>query len=308
LLRIRIAHVTAIGLNPIIADGNVSFDPVPMRHRDPENYEAGAEIAIPPATCEQFAKEFRGQAKVNSTYGVDSGQYVYIDPSVRTALKVVKAKQRASLEERMAFLMSPSRAITEAYRQEGAEESEIPIGDSIFFETSQYSDRVTGIGEWIPPQLSYLESDPNNWLPERFSVVLSGKLVTGKPDDVVGWIEAVKRALASKNADVSLGDVTIPTDTPGLLATLQRLQPPEVKPASRIPESETTTEVPTRRRIQVLKTIHNFDDHAFKKKFRERKLEHLDAAYESRTKGASTNRRSMADGLLSRGLARSITC
>ena len=72
LLRIRIAHVTAIGLNPIIANGNVSFDPVPMRRRDPENYEAGAEIAIPPAANDQFAKEFRTQTKVNSTYVIES--------------------------------------------------------------------------------------------------------------------------------------------------------------------------------------------------------------------------------------------
>ena len=146
---------------------------------------------------------------------------------MRTALRVVKAKQAAPLEERMAFLMSPSRAITEGYRREGAEDNEIPIGDTIFFETSQYSDRITGIGEWVPPQLSYLETQQNNWLPERFSVVLSGKLVTGKPDDVVSWIETVKGALASKKTEVALGDVTIPTKTPGLLATLQRLQPPE---------------------------------------------------------------------------------
>ena len=105
----------------------------------------------------------------------------------------------------------------------------------------EYSDRITGIGEWIPPQLSYLETEPNNWLPERFSVVLSGKFVTGKPDDVVGWIETVKGALASKKAEVTLGDVTIPTNTPGLLATLQRLQPPEAKPGPGAPEGETPT-------------------------------------------------------------------
>ena len=108
-----------------------------MRRKDPENHEAGAEIAIPPAASDQFATEFRAQTKVNSTYVIESGQYLYIDPSVRTALRVVKAKQSASLEERMAFLMSPSRAITEAYRDEGVENDEVPIGDTIFFETSR---------------------------------------------------------------------------------------------------------------------------------------------------------------------------
>ncbi len=173
----------------------------------------------------------------------------------------------------MAFLMAPSRAITEAYRHEGVEEKEVPIGDTFFFETAEYSDRITGIGEWIPPQLSYLETEPNNWLPERFSVVLSGKLVTGKPDDVVSWIETVKAALASKKTEVTLGDVTIPTNTPGLLSTLQRLQPPEAKPASGVTESGTPTEAPARRRIQILQTMNNFDQHEFKKQFRERGVE-----------------------------------
>lgn len=271
LLRMRIAHVTAIGLNLSIADGNVSFDPFPMRRRDPEDHQAGAEMAITPAASDRFATEFRAQSKVNSTYVIESGHYLYVDPSVRTALRVVKAKQSAPLEERMAFLMSPSRAITEAYSGDDAEEKEVLIGDTIFFETSEYSDRIIGIGEWIPPQLSYLEGEQNNWLPERFSVVLSGKLVTGKPDDVLGWIEKVKGALASKKADVTLGDVTIPTSTPGLLATLQRLQPHEAKPDSSLTEDEPPTEIPARR-IQVLQTKSNFDQHEFKKQFRERKL------------------------------------
>ena len=127
------------------------------------------------------------------------------------------------------------------------------------------------VGEWIPPQLSYLEAGQNNWLPERFSVVLSGKLVTGKPDDVVGWIEQVKGALASGKADVTLGGATIPTNTPGILVTLQRLQPPEAKPKTQRAEGETPTE-PSKRRIHILKTKSNFDQHEFKKQLRERKL------------------------------------
>ena len=273
LLRIRIAHVTAIGVRPSIAEGNVTFDPIPMRRVDPGDYEAGAELAITPAATDKFAREFRGQRDVNSTYALESGQYLYIDPSIRLALRVVKQKQSVSLEERMAFLMSPARAITNAYRELGVEEKDFPIGDTIFFETSEYSQRITGIGEWIPPQLGYLEKEQNNWLPERFSVVLSGKLVTGKPDDVPGWIEQVKTALASKKEEVRLGDVSIPTSAPGLLATLQRLQPPEAKPkaagAGR-EEDKTAEDLP--RRIKILQTQSNFDDRAFKRQFRPRQL------------------------------------
>ena len=184
----------------------------------------------------------------------------------------MKKKQNASLEERMAFLMSPARAISDAYRESGVEEKEVPIGDTIFFETSEYSERITGIGEWVPPQLSYLEGGQNNWLPERFSVVLAGKLVTGKPDDVPGWIEQVKAAFASKKEEVRLGDVSIPTNAPGLLATLQRIQPPETKPkAGSNGKDDKTAEDPPRR-IKIFQTKSNFDHHEFKRQFRRRQL------------------------------------
>ena len=269
LLRIRVAHVTAIGLNPTAVGGNVSFDPIPMRRKDPEDHAVGAEFALTPAASEEFAKQFRIQ-NLNSTYAIGSGQYIYIDPSIRTALRVIKQKQNASLEERMAFLVSPSQSITDAYRQEGNKDNDVPIGDTIFFETSEYSERITGIGEWIPPQLPFLEKQENNWLPERFSIVLSGKLVTGQPEDVRGWIEQVKAALTSKQPLVTLGDVAIPTDTPGLLDTLQRLQPPD-KPAA--PSSaERETAQPQRRRLNVLQTKTNFLEAEYKKQFRPRSL------------------------------------
>ena len=115
---------------------------------------------LPRRPVNDLLQEFRVQNKVNSTYVIEFRSISFtLIPSVRTALRVVKAKQGAPLEERMAFLMSPSRAITEAYRGEGDENKrEVPIGDTIFFETSEYSDRIVGIGEWIPPQLSYLET------------------------------------------------------------------------------------------------------------------------------------------------------
>ena len=271
LLRIRIAHVTAISLSPTVADGNVSFDPIPMKRKDRDDYEAGAELAITPVATEKFANEFRAQKNVNSTYALDSGQYLYIDPSIRLALRVVKEKQNASLEARMAFLMSPARAITEAYGA-SPEERDAPLGDTIFFETSEYSNRITGIGEWVPPQLSYLEGEQNNWLPERFSIVLSGKLVTGKPEDVRGWIDQVRAALAAKKEEVVLGDVSIPTSAPGLLATLQRLQPPEEKPVSELSPDDPKVSGTPQRRINILQTKSNFDQHEFKRQFKERPL------------------------------------
>lgn len=271
LLRIRIAHVTAISLKPSIVDGDVSFDPVPMRRIDVEDHEAGAELAITPLATEKFGIEFRRQKDVNSTYAIESGQYVFIDPSIRTALRVVKRKQSAPLEERMAFLMSPAKALTEAYSSQVSPEREVPIGETIFFETSQYSDRITGMGEWIPPQLSYLEKGENTWLPERFSVVLAGKLVTGEPEDVPGWIELVRAAIAKGTERVRLGDVELPTQSPGLLPMLQKLRPPEEMPPSGDAKEKEKKERLSRR-PPILQTKNNFDSVEFKRQMRPRRL------------------------------------
>ncbi len=70
-----------------------------------------------------------------------------------------------------------------------------------------------------------------------------------------------------------MGDVSIPTNAPGLLTTLQRLQPPEAMPASGgIPEGD-KAEKNQRRRINILQTMSNFDHREFKRQFRERQLE-----------------------------------
>jgi hypothetical protein len=271
LLRVRIAHVTAISLRPTIADGNVSFDPVPMRRRDTEDPSAGAELAIPPVACDKFAQEFRAQRDINSTYALESGNYVYIDPSVRAALRVVKKKQAATLEERVAFLMSPSAAISKAYGESSDGEADGSIGDTVFFETAEYSERVTGIGEWLPPQITYLEKSENNWLPERFSVILGDKLVTGKPEDVPVWIESVKAAIASQKPAVEIGEVSIPTNTPGLLLTLQKLNPPEPTPRGE-DDPNSIDELKPKKRIQILQTISNLDQAEFKRQLKPRRL------------------------------------
>src|SRR5262249_53353703 len=247
------------------------------RRKDPEDHAAGAEFALTPAASEEFAKQFRTQ-NLNSTYAIGSGQYIYVDPSIRTALRVIKQKQNASLEERMAFLVSPSQSITDAYRQEGNKDNDVPVGDTIFFETSEYSERITGIGEWIPPQLPFLEKGENNWLPERFSIVLSGKLVTGEPEDIRDWVEQVKSALASNEAEVVLGGVSIPNNTPGLLETLKRLQPPEEKPdTGKKDEPDIAPPPPQKRCIKIFQTKSNFIESEFKKHFSKRKLADVSA-------------------------------
>lgn len=273
LLQIRIAHVTAIGLNPTT---DLNFDPIPLRRVDESDPEKGAEPILSPASNEEFAKAFRRQGDANSTYLLGPGHYVFVDPEVRRALQVVRWKQKAPLEERMQFFMNPAKAIADAIN-DGVAEGQ-PTTESIFYETAEYSDRVAGIGEWVPPQLAYMEKESNSWLPERFSVVFADKLITGTPDDLPGWIEEIVSAKAKGQAVASLASkdgksepISVPADDK-LLELLRRLQPEERKPKE--DKKEETDDAPgASRRNLVLKTKANFDSEEFKRNLRPRKLE-----------------------------------
>lgn len=273
LLQIRIAHVTAIGLNPT---SDLNFDPIPLRRIDATDPEKGADPILSPAASEDFAKAFRRQGDVNSTYLLGPGHYVFVDPDVRRALQVVRRKQSASLEERMQFFMNPAKEIAEALNEgAGAEQ---PPTDSIFYETAEYSERVAGIGEWVPPQLAYMEKETNSWLPERFSVVFADKLITGTPEDLPVWIEEIVSAKAKAQPVANLASkdgksdpIAVPADEK-LLELLRRLQPEERKPKEE--KSEGSEEIQqTPRRNLVLKTKANFDNEEFKRNLRPRKLE-----------------------------------
>jgi HJR/Mrr/RecB family endonuclease len=274
IMKVRVSHITAFSLKPILGDGDINFDPIPMRRSDTEMQDgAKAELAVTPATAELFGKQFRLQKHVNSTYAIESGQYIFIDPSLRPALEVVKRKQSAPIHERVSFLMAPAATISAAYK-ESDDDRDVSIGDTLFYETDQYSERIVGLGEWIPPQLSYLEKQSNIWLPERFSVILGDKLVVGEVEDVPEWLRAVQDAISRGHQQVELGDISISTNAPGLVATLQRLMPPEAPPDKELTFSDREQEQYTsaRPRIAVLKTRENFDEAEFKRQFIPRQL------------------------------------
>lgn len=117
-----------------------------------------------------------------------------------------------------------------------------------------------------------MEAAQNSWLPERFSIVLAGKLISGEPDDVPDWIEQVKAAIATKAAEVRIGGVDVPTNSPGLLAALQRLRPAEAQPTDADDDKPSKTDETPKRRIHILQTKSNFDSSEFKRQMKVRQL------------------------------------
>ena len=114
----------------------------------------------------RFAREiFAGEAQSRDAYVLERNTYLVLDPSLKTALDVIRRKRAAPKAERIAFLKNPRAAIAEAIGDETGE-----AATALLVETWQYSERVLGLGVWEPPPMPWLKNAAGQWLPERFPV------------------------------------------------------------------------------------------------------------------------------------------
>ena len=248
----------------------MDFDPLPLGVvAGNADVDSEAMPLLPPVQADAFGVDFRSGPDVRSTYLLERGVYLFIDPDLRPALRVVRQKQSASPEEKLQFLTSPRLALKMALGED-ADELELERIDRLFVETAEYSDRILSIGEWQPPSLGFVEREPNNWLPERFSVVIGGKIVTGKPEDVEHWLRDVEGAMAAGRATVEIAGVEIPIST-SVVQTLQTLLPPEPKPAP----GDDKNEDPRKRsgRALVYLSKENFEAGSYTRKLTERQID-----------------------------------
>lgn len=124
--------------------------------------DANADALLPPELQRRFVeKNFNVTARTHDAYVLGRNTYVVLDPCLKTALEVVRAKRKAPPEERRAFLRNPRPAIAEALAAVGQDTS------SLFIETTQYSDRVEGLGVWADIKTGPSKGS-TGWLPEKF--------------------------------------------------------------------------------------------------------------------------------------------
>lgn len=131
--------------------------------------------ALLPPDLQQLFVERRMEASPHSrdAYVLGRNTYLLLDPDLKTALDVVRSKRRESAEARRGFIRNPRPAIIEALDREGADD----LAGSLFIETSQYSERVDGLGVWEKPVIPWLVREAQQWLPESFSVRIGQRTV-----------------------------------------------------------------------------------------------------------------------------------
>ena len=121
----------------------------------------------------RFLKFFSEPGPVKQAYALRRQTFILIDPDLRSALEVVKKARAGNRDEKRRFVKNPRAAIATALDAETGE----GVTTAVFVETRQYSERVTGLGLWEPPQLPWLSKFSTQWLPEIIPVEIAGERV-----------------------------------------------------------------------------------------------------------------------------------
>ena len=223
-------------------------DDTPADEEDGSNAnraDGASDTLLPADDHRNFLEQAMKDGPTRDAYVIGRNRYVLIDPALKRALDVVKAKRGAPVAERRAFLRNPKAALAEALNS-GA--GNVPAA-SLFIETKNYSDRVEGLGLWQRPRLPWLKRTPNQWVPET-GWTAGGEPVETEPfthDELAQIEREIERAQARGDSHVVVRDVAIPIVAVPRLIALERKR------------AGTRPETPAGKRVVLLVKKTNFD-------------------------------------------------
>lgn len=183
---VTVYQAAAFSLQLGVHDDSFDFDPVLFGRDVAADAEAGESIdetksaLLPPVLQDVFAKQrFRANATARPAYVLQDGSFVVIDPALRPALGVVRQASSADTETRRRFISNPTGFIRDALGEDFGDAI-----DSLFIETEQFSERVTGVDVWRTPVLPWIKPKPNTWIPESFGLKVGAEEIALSPDEV----------------------------------------------------------------------------------------------------------------------------
>ena len=203
-----------------------------------------------------FLREFFASDSSKATYVLGTGEYIYIDPSMRPVFDAYRKITTSDQKTRTAFLKSPNSMLASFMTYE-LEEPEQSI-HNVFVETSQFSERVIGINKWTAPELPWLKQEANNW---GTDVVIFEQIGNGTPvvlpkDHLEEAVSVLQSALSEDKSTVNVKGIEIPVsnDLIHAIQDLIHIKPdPEIKP-NPDPEPEPLSKGPF-----VVQTIDGFE-------------------------------------------------
>lgn len=177
---------------------------------------------LPPERQGTFEAAFAAHDAVRPAYAVKDGWYVLIEPTLRSALEVLKTKQAAPPTERRAFLLN-ARAALRAALGDRLSDPELEL---VFQETPDYlSNRIKCLGHWEPKLGVFAPWGTQSWLPKDIvHLEIEGGLHPIALASVPSAIEAIREAMSGQASEsaatqfVSGEGYTLPATTEALRA------------------------------------------------------------------------------------------
>lgn len=219
-LRVHYAASLSLKLKTLTPD-RTAFDPVLFSAHSVSNagengetLDEEADSILAPAAQKLFANDrFRREAEARPVYVLQNGEYLFIDPSLRPALDVVRKLQEAPEDQRRNFILNPRKVMREALGEEKAEEIDL---ENLFIDTEQFSARVAGVDVWRAPVLPWIvPSEKNKWIPEQFGLRIGEDYFSLPAKNVAEVIRRVEDAAQESQPDADVEGLLEPANEDG---------------------------------------------------------------------------------------------
>ena len=279
---IKLRQASAFSLRVTGNKDSLNFEPVLFGRTEKERAASEDDLVeedeqiLHPDESRKFVESFEKSPAVKATYLLGRGSYVFVDRSLRPALEVVKKVVGSSLEERIEFARAPQKFIREALTEkiEGSTDLEIELKaldlDTLFVETRQYSDRVTGMGIWQEPELPWLKREPEEWRAgDYYHFSVEGKIVSIPSSDLEKSAEELRQAILEGRGKVAIGGEEIRPDNE-LLKHLEWLLTEKPDPDHSSPKPVQEEPAPSDRIVPLTK--ENFETIEFHKSLKPRSV------------------------------------
>ena len=210
--QLRLSHAASMSLDIELRQNGPVFDPVLFSKQVVNDAEEQGQVLeqeaqlLTPIQQQQFAQQFIKNTEVKPTYLIAPGEYLFIDPSLRSALNTVRKAQGAPADVRSQFAKSPSSFIKQQLIDEGIVDEEYleELVAAAFVETDRFSERVVEIGLWQPPVIPFAKQENNEWVPEGFGIKIGDTQYTLTEQDVIHLGNKITEALAAGDTHISI--------------------------------------------------------------------------------------------------------
>ncbi len=236
---LTIHHATGLGIDLEPGGDTAPFLPtlygdLPVDATTAENEEREPirEPLLPQQQAERFQERFLGQgARRHFTLG--NGVYTVLDAPVAAALEVLQRINRADAATRQAFRADPLSFLTPVLDEAGSD-------GGVICDLRRYGERVTGIGDWIPPKLSFALAASRIWFPDEevkvFPIGIPGEAPLVIRREEIGPLkDQLAQARESGHAVCDFNGRSLPL-TEELVNAIQglaaRITPPTLTPAT----------------------------------------------------------------------------